>query len=85
MTCRDEILSRARELLERTGTSTFQLNDLVNFMRLKKSHFAESTIRTHVASRLCVNAPANHDSRYPDFERTETGTYQFAKRNRADR
>ena len=42
-------------------------------------HLKESTVRTHVTSRCCVNAPANHSHRPVFLERVSRGRY---KRNR---
>jgi hypothetical protein len=33
------------------------------------------TVRTHVASRCCVNAPAHHQSRHPYFRSVARGVY----------
>ncbi|HSL22082.1 MAG TPA: hypothetical protein VK886_11140 [Vicinamibacterales bacterium] len=39
-------------------------------------HLPPGTIRTHVTSRLCVNAPANHPHRWPYFRRVGRGLYE---------
>ena len=37
----------------------------------------ERTVRTHVVSRCCVNAPSNHAVRYPYFRRVQHGVYKI--------
>jgi hypothetical protein len=39
-------------------------------------YLSPGTIRTHVTSRLCVNAPANHAHRWPYFRRVSRGRYE---------
>lgn len=39
-------------------------------------HLHAATVRTHVSSRLCVNAPANHPHRWPYFSRVRRGVYE---------
>ena len=56
----------------RTGW-TFQLRDIV--AALPDLH--APTVRTHVASRCCVNAPSHHQSRYAYFRSVGRGTYSI--------
>lgn len=35
------------------------------------------TVRTHIASRCCINAPAHHQSRYPYFRSVGRGIYRI--------
>lgn len=76
-TCRDEILEAAHALLRRTGAPDFALSDAVREMRKRGSRYQDSTIRTHVTSVMCVNAPSNHVTRHPDLERVARGRYRF--------
>ncbi|TKJ86064.1 hypothetical protein PaeCFBP13512_19720 [Paenibacillus sp. CFBP13512] len=46
-------------------------------MLSEKASYNESTIRTHIGSRCCVNANANHAVTYNDYERIRHGTYQL--------
>ena len=41
-------------------------------------HLNEKTVRTHVVSRCCVDAPNNHQHRWPYFHRVSRGVYQIA-------
>ena len=44
----------------------------------RPSGYAESTIRTHVTSRMCGNAPDNHAVTYDDLVRIDAGRYRLA-------
>ena len=46
-------------------------------MRRRDSRYVDSTIRTHVTGLMCSNAPTNHLTTYPDFERVGRGRYRF--------
>jgi hypothetical protein len=48
------------------------LRDIVRVL----PHLNPATVRTHVASRCCVNAPSNHQSRYPYFRAVGRGVYR---------
>ena len=39
-------------------------------------HLNEGTVRTHVISRCCVNAPANHNHRPLYLKRVSRGRYK---------
>ena len=77
MTCRDEVLSAARELTKNSNTGEFRLEDILAYMERTGTSYKESTIRTHVTSRMCANSPDNHAVTYNDFIRTERGTYRI--------
>ena len=51
---------------------TFRLADIVREL----THLNESTVRTHVTSRCCVNAPSHHQHRWPYFRRVGRAVYQ---------
>lgn len=46
-------------------------------MRRAGSKYSESTIRTHVTSRMCADAPVHHGTTYEDFERLGGGRYRL--------
>ncbi len=71
MTARDEILDAVDSLGD-----TFTPNDVLREMRRRGSSYADSTIRTHVISRMCANAPDNHGTGYDDLERVSAGVYR---------
>jgi predicted RNase H-like HicB family nuclease len=45
----------------------------------------EQTVRTHVSSRCCVNAPKNHPHKWDYFRRIGRGVYQIAEAFRQPR
>ena len=77
MSCRDEILDCARHIIRNKGHNRFTVVEIVNCMQARATDNAESTIRTHVVSRMCANAPAHHAVTYDDFERISHGTYRI--------
>jgi hypothetical protein len=52
---------------------TFRLADVVAALPALNA----GTVRTHVASRCCVNAPAHHESRHPYFRSVARGIYRI--------
>jgi len=73
-TARDEILSTIPAVVRSDGT--FTVDALLGELRRRGSVYAESTIRTHVTSRMCANSPGNHAVTYNDLERVERGVYR---------
>jgi len=62
--------------LARTGATAgweFRLVDVVRDL----PHLNAGTVRTHVTSRCCVNAPRHHQSRHPYFRVTGRGIYRI--------
>jgi hypothetical protein len=55
---------------------TFRLAELVAALPALNP----GTVRTHVASRCCVNAPPHHQSRHRYFRSVGRGLYQGARR-----
>ena len=78
MTCRDEVLAAMRALQSRHGRKVFKLEEIVQEVNALGSTYKESTIRTHIVSRMCGNAPDNHAVVYKDLERVDTGHYRLA-------
>ena len=77
-TCREEILATVASMTIGSADS-FTVSQVVNAMRLRNSRYAESTIRTHITSRMCHDAPANHSSRFSDLERVARGRYRVSQ------
>jgi hypothetical protein len=77
MTCRDEVLAAARRLAAANPDGCFTIDDVVQAMARVGTRYPASTIRTHVSSRMCVNAPAHHATRYPDLVRDSHGRYRL--------
>ena len=66
-----EVLEMAHRLAGRDWT--FRVIDILKAL----PHRNPATLRTHVASRCCVNAPANHQSRYRYFRALGRGLYRL--------
>ena len=77
LTCRDEILEAIHDILRRSGRHEFTVTDVLTEMSRRGTRYAESTIRTHVVSRMCSNAPDNHGMTFPDLTRVDRGTYRL--------
>ena len=69
----EQILDAARRLSEASPNATFTPAQVVRAL----PHLNERTVRTHVTSRCCVNAPSNHGSRYGYFRRVGPGLYKI--------
>lgn len=80
-TCRDEVLAAVYTIITAKGTNRFTVEEVVRHMRNINTRYKESTIRTHITSRCCVNAPKNHGVVYNDFERLEDGVYKLHRIN----
>ena len=76
MTARREILEAARNLAAR-GVSPFSPKDILDEMNRRGTRYPESTIRTHVVSAMCINAPTNHAVTYADLRRVGHGQYEL--------
>jgi hypothetical protein len=78
MSCREEILDCAQDIVLRRGENRFTILEIIRCMEKRGTNYRESTIRTHITSRLCANAPDNHAVTYDDLERVERGIYRLA-------
>jgi hypothetical protein len=76
-TARAEILATARKLAEQSADGSFTLAQIIAAMRWAGTRYAESTIRTHVTSRMCADAPDHHATTYDDFHRLGEGHYRL--------
>ena len=81
MSCRDEILNVVSQLISTKGINEFTTSEVLHYMMDFGTQFKESTIRTHITSRLCGNAPDNHGTTYNDFERIGVGKYKLLVRS----
>ena len=75
MAVHEEVLATARRLCAARSAGTFRPAEVVRAL----PHLKESTVRTHIVSRCCVNAPANHAHRWPYFRRLRRGLYEICK------
>jgi hypothetical protein len=78
-TCRDEILQAIEALLGRSETDTFSVDDVVHEMRSRGTSYGEATIRIHMTSRMCGNAPDEHGVVYSDLRRIDRGLYKLSR------
>jgi hypothetical protein len=79
LTCREEVLEAVRAIVREKAHNEFTVDEIVSRLRDSGSPFAESTIRTHVTSRCCRNAPKNHAVTYEDFERIGSNAYRLIR------
>jgi predicted RNase H-like HicB family nuclease len=68
-----EVLDAARRLCRERGGRTFSPEEVVRAL----PHLNPSTVRTHIVSRCCVNAPRHHPHRWPYFRRVRRGVYEI--------
>ncbi|WP_446684942.1 DUF7669 domain-containing protein [Lentzea indica] len=74
---REEILEAAKMLAAHAPDGTFTLTEIIDEIRRRGCRYAEGTVRTHVVSRMCVNAPDHHATVYADLERVGPGRYRL--------
>ncbi len=76
MTARDEILQALPGLRAHLGRETFTPAEVIDELQRNGTALAESTIRTHVVSRMCASAPNHHGVVYDDLQRVGPGLYR---------
>ncbi len=79
MACHNEVLEAASVVVASKGINEFTPHEIVSYMNNHNTTYAESTIRTHIISRCCINAPAHHAVRYAHFERISHGLYKIIR------
>lgn len=82
MTVRSEVLKAARALSAASPDGTFSPAEVVELLQRWRTTYGEATIRTHVVSAMCVNAPDNHAVKYADLERVSRGRYRLVEDRR---
>lgn len=75
--CREELLEIITALVKEKGKNEFTLTEAVEAMANNHSVYSENTIKTHISSRCCANAPKHHKTAYDDFERIGRGVYRI--------
>lgn len=68
-----QVLAAAQRLCATREDGTFTPDDVVRAL----PHLNARSVRTHVASRCCVDAPSNHAHRWPYFRRVRRGVYRI--------
>jgi hypothetical protein len=81
MSIQEEVLAAARRICRERGVETFRVSDIVQSL----PHLNPSSVRTHVVSRCCVNAPKNHPHKWPYFRRCGRGEYEIVAKPDAPR
>ena len=75
MAVHDEVLATAQRLCAAKRSRTFSPSEVVRAL----PHLNASTVRTHIVSRCCVNAPKNHAHQWPYFKRLRRGVYEICR------
>ncbi len=75
-----EVLEAARRICQERGDWRFAPQEIV----LALPHLKPSSVRTHIVSRCCVNAPSHHLHRWRYFRRVGRGTYEILSKVRRD-
>ncbi len=83
-TARSEILEAFRRLERRTGQVAFGLAQIVSEVKSVTTAYKESTIRTHVVSVMCADAPVHHFNHTDDLRRVAPGKYARIVNARVD-
>ena len=68
-----QVLAAAQRLCAAREGGTFTPDDVVRAL----PHLNARSVRTHVASRCCVDAPSHHAHRWPYFRRVRRGVYRI--------
>jgi len=68
------VLQAALSYCRRKGGWSFEVADIVDAL----PDLNPQSVRTHVTSRCCANAPPNHAHRWPYFKRIGRGRYEVA-------
>jgi predicted RNase H-like HicB family nuclease len=81
MPIHDEVLRAARRLCRERRGGTFTPDEVVRAL----PHLNASSVRTHVVSRCCVDAPKNHPHKWDYFRRLRRGVYEIMPAYRRDK
>jgi predicted RNase H-like HicB family nuclease len=80
MAIHDEVLRAAGRLCRERRGWTFTPEEIVRAL----PDLNESSVRTHIVSRCCVNAPKNHPHKWDYFRRVRRGVYEILPAYRRD-
>jgi predicted RNase H-like HicB family nuclease len=78
MPAHDEILKAVQRLCNERSDPIFAPDEVVRAL----PHLNAQTVRTHVTSRCCVNAPKHHQSRLAYFQKIGRGRYELLPEHR---
>lgn len=79
MSVHESVLAAARRICAQRGTTRFSPDDIVTAL----PDLNPRTVRTHVVSRCCVNAPKNHPHKWDYFRRVGRGEYEIVPKYRS--
>jgi predicted RNase H-like HicB family nuclease len=74
----DEVLAAANQIASERVDWTFAPYEVVQALPILN----ENSVRTHIVSRCCVNAPKNHLHKWDYFRRVGHGKYQVLAQHR---
>ena len=77
MAAHHEIREAAQAMVAQSVNGEFSLADIITEMNARGSAYSEQTVRTHVTSRMCANAPRNHAAVYNDFWCVDRGSGRY--------
>jgi hypothetical protein len=81
MAIHDEVLRAAGRLCRERRGWTFTPTEVVRAL----PDLNESSVRTHIVSRCCVNAPKNHPHKWDYFSRVRRGVYEIRRAYRREK
>jgi len=77
MACHEEVLEASKVIVNLKGKNEFSPEEVITYLKKQGTIYKESTIRTHIISRCCGNAPIHHGTRYHYFERIAYSLYKL--------
>jgi len=72
-TVHEDVLQAALRICTERGDWTFEPVEIVRAL----PHRNATSVRTHIVSRCCVNAPKNHSHKWDYFRRVARGRYEI--------
>jgi predicted RNase H-like HicB family nuclease len=69
----EEVLEAANRIASRRQDYTFQMDEVIRAL----PHLNENSVRTHIGSRCCINAPRHHVHKWDYFRRIARGRYEI--------
>ena len=73
------VLDAFQRLEIQTGRQDFAPAEIVREVQAVHHEAKSGPIRTHVCSRMCIDAPTHHGVTYGDLERVGPGRYRRRK------
>lgn len=75
MACHDEVLDAAKIIVKLKGRNEFSPIEVIKHLIKQSTSYSINTIRTHICSRCCINAPKHHEVKWHYFKRLRRGVY----------